>query len=160
MRLKIFSGRGDEGKFDLEYFSTKKLDKVMGEYYELVPSVFYPRMASWIQKSLEADELPGELIDTVIRPDIDPLLAARRYRNFARRVSDLAWADVGIPVEVIAATMDQKRIAERADALELCRLWFTRALKNQMAAPVKIHITRDPAYRLGVPYPELTTRMQ
>ena len=114
--------------------------------WTLTPGVFYPAMVRHIHRSLQEEELPPELVDKVINPDADPLLAARRYRNWAKRIEREAWNDALTHI----AKVPEGRLMKRAEALECCRLWFTRALKNHAKPPIMIHITRDEAYKLGV----------
>ena len=119
--------------------------KVQGVWV-LTPAVFYPAMIEHIQESMAKDELPPELIDIRINPDVDPCLAARRYKGWARRISALAWSDALLPLSVIPA----RRIPARAEALECCRLWFTRALKNaEGPAGIRIRILKDFRFKLG-----------
>ena len=79
---------------------------------------------------------------------IDPCLAARRYRGWARRIPAQAWEDAQVAPEHMRT---HERQMARAEALECCRLWFTRALKNkERPAGISIHISADPRFRLGV----------
>ncbi len=112
----------------------------------ITPSTFYPAMIKRIHATLDDPGLPQELVDKVPHPEIDPGLAARRYRNWARRVEGTAWADAQVS---LLAVRSMERIEARAEALECARLWFTRALKNLSGEPVRIHIERDNNFRLG-----------
>lgn len=111
--------------------------------------------------------LPSELIDAEHRghPDVDPLGAARRLRRLCRRMPATAWDDALLPREqfadvptpglspeqyVTAATADDdsiddriRRLFFRAAALEYARLWFTRAIKNQMQGQLKLKLIPD-----------------
>lgn len=111
--------------------------------------------------------LPAELIDAEHRghPDVDPLGAARRLRRLCRRMPATAWDDALLPREgfadvktpslspdqyVLAASADDDRIDDRirrlffrAAALEYARLWFTRALKNQLEGQLTIALIAD-----------------
>jgi hypothetical protein len=130
-------------------------DEVDEGHYEILPSEFYPAMIAHIQKSLEQGDLPRELVDKDPHPDIDPNMAARRYRNWAKRITPQAWGDALKNLEEVVPlanpTKEQvARVVRRAEALECARLWFTRALKNAKAPPIYIHILNDPRFRLGV----------
>lgn len=158
MKLRLFGTKGDEGHFNPEEFCVKKVDPAVGEYYEITPGEFYPKMVAWVRTAAAHEELPPELVDSVIKAEVDPLLAARRYKAYAKRIPDISWSDALVPVNIIAATT-QERLSARADALELCRLWFTRAMKNQAGGPIKIHILKDERFALGVPYPGLPAKL-
>lgn len=140
-RFKLFGG----DKFKLT--DVAKRDK-SGQYV-ITPGEFYPAMIAHIRASVEAGDLPAELIDRDIKQEIDPTLAARRYLNWARRIPDLAWRDALVPLAVLEGKGLQVRIAERAEALECARLWFTRAAKNFDGGLTRIRILCDPAYKLG-----------
>ena len=114
--------------------------------WTITPGVFYPAMTRHILKSLREEELPPELVDKEINAEADPLLAARRYRNWARRIEAEAWKDANTHI----GKVPQQRWMKRAEALECARLWFTRALKNNRKGPHMIHILRDEGYKLGV----------
>ena len=104
-------------------------------------------MIQHIKESLEDGDLPAELVDTIVHPEIDPCLAARRYRGWARRIPEQAWLDAEVAPELVP----DSRLMARAEALECARLWFTRALKNkERPAGISIHISADPRFRLGV----------
>lgn len=119
------------------------------QVYVLTPRVFYPAMVQRIQVELSEEGLPGELIDKKINPEIDPTMAARRYKRWAGRIATAAWADALVPLAALPQE-DEQRIEDRAEALECARLWFTRALKNKVSpAPVRIKILRDDDYKLG-----------
>lgn len=133
------------GKWDPTDYARKE-----GEVWILSPSVFYPAMIKHIRICVGEGTLPEELIDREVNPDIDPALAARRYRAWARRITAQAWNDALCPLERVLG-LGIERIAERAQALECARLWFTRALKNGKGpGTVKIRILRDDRYRLGI----------
>ena len=112
----------------------------------VTPGVFYPAMIQHIKESLASGDLPAELIDRQIKGDVDPTLAAKRYRGWGRRISDQAWADALRPLGQVRV----KDWRNRAEALECARLWFTRALKNREAPPVYIKILKDDRFKLGV----------
>jgi len=128
-------------RFDPSEFAT-----LVGGRWTITPGVFYPAMVRHIHGSLQIEELPPELVDRVINPEVDPLLAARRYRNWARTIEPEAWRDALTHINKVP----EKRLVKRAEALECCRLWFTRALKNNEKPPISIHILKDEGYRLGV----------
>jgi len=128
-------------------WNPKRFAKKEKGVWEVTPAVFFPAMIEHIQESLASGELAEELIDIIVHPEIDPCLAARRYRNWARRIPEQAWTDAMLPPELVP----DSRIMARAEALECCRLWFTRALKNaERPAGISIHISNDPRFRLGV----------
>lgn len=111
-------------------------------------------------------------------PDTDPLAAARRLRRWARDLPAAAWEDALAPraafgepptpdlsldrllrllrddaafASFAAGSGDTawlRRILARAAALEVARVWFTRALKNQLEGELALRITRDAAFRL------------
>lgn len=139
---KIFGGKSWNPK---DY-----AQKVKG-VWALTPGVFYPAMIQHIQETLAGQDLPAELIDIRVRPDVDPCLAARRYRNWARRIPGRAWEDALRPLaDVFSQGWNGERLLQRAEALECARLWFTRALKNAEApAAIRIRILRDERYKLG-----------
>lgn len=134
---------GDKGWNPKDY-----AQKVRG-VWAVTPGTFYPAMIHHIRASLAAGELPPELIDIQIQDEVDPTLAAKRYRNWARRIPESAWRDALLPLAAIPAR-DEERIDRRAEALECCRLWFTRALKNaERPAGIRIRILRDERFKLG-----------
>lgn len=130
------------GKWDPKDYA-RQVDGV----WEITPAKFYPAMIKHIHATLDDAGLPPELVDRDPRPEVDPGLAARRYRSWARKIDGTAWADALQPLGKIP---DFRRIKARAEALECARLWFTRALKNHTGGPIFIHIERDSAFRLGV----------
>ena len=113
----------------------------------ITPATFYQAMIQHIKDSLASGDLPTELVDRKIKGEIDPTLAAKRYRNWARGISDQAWDDALTPLSLVGT--HQRQLA-RAEALECARLWFTRALKNAETHPVYIRILKDNRFRLGV----------
>jgi hypothetical protein len=130
------------GKFDPADYARKA-----GKLWVISPAMFYPAMIKHIRASLESQDLPAELVDREVNPEVDPGLAARRYRNWARRITPQAWNDALQPPNL---NLGERRAIERAEALECARLWFTRALKNHESGPVHIRILRDDRYRLGI----------
>lgn len=133
------------GKWDPKDYARK-----VGGTWEATPAEFYPAMIGHIMDSQASGELPAELIDKRVNPEVDPCLAARRYRNWARRIPGEAWADATLPLAQVLSTCDVRRIKARAEALECARLWFTRALKNNEKSPIYIHILKDTRFALGV----------
>lgn len=136
------------GKFDPKDFADKQ-----GETWVVIPSVFYPAMIAHIKKSLENEDIPQELVDKDPHPEIDPRTAARRYRNWAKRIGPQAWTDAHRSLIEIPADDERKwvlRVTQRAEALECARLWFTRALKNGAEGMTRIRILNDSRFKLGV----------
>lgn len=121
-----------------------------GGKWVLDPEKFYPAMIKHIRESLEHEDLPAELVDRNPRPEIDPMMAARRYRNWAVRIPTQAWEDAECSFAEVVEHGDLVRVARRAEVLECARLWFTRALKNTAKDPIYIRILNDPRFRLGV----------
>lgn len=149
MKIQLF---GKKPAFDLGAFSKTRKHPVLGEYFELTPAEFYPAMVAHIREAIQSPDLPAELVDRDVNPQIDPLLAARRYYNYAKRIPEGAWSDALVPLAVLLSKPHIdiiKRVRQRAEALELARLWFTRAAKNQAGRPIGIHILKDENFRLG-----------
>ena len=115
--------------------------------YVMDPAVFYPAMVEHIQAAVAAGKLPAELVDPKPSVDVDPALAARSYVRKARAIRPGAWADALTPRSAFTGEDAADRLFYRAEALELCRLWFTRALKNAKG-PLYVRIREDPDYRL------------
>lgn len=154
MKLRIFGKDNKERGWNPEDYARRRVDLQVGEYWEIEPGTFYPLMIAYIRQAIQSEDLPAELIDRQVKAQIDPLLAARRYYNNARRIQEVAWGDALVPLQVFLEKGPDAhwltRMEQRAEALELARLWFTRAVKNLSDRPVAIHILCDPDYRLGV----------
>lgn len=91
-------------------------------------SVLYPALVARIRECLERNVRPRELLDLDNpNPDVPVDAAARLYRGHAQALPDGALDLALTPADECPAEL----LADRAAALELCRKWFTRALKNR-----------------------------
>ena len=115
--------------------------------YVIDPAVFYPAMVEHIQAAVAAGRLPAELVEQNPSIDVDPAMAARSYFRKAQAIGPGAWADALTPRSAFTGKDAAERLFYRAEALELCRLWFTRALKNAKG-PLFLRILKNDDYRL------------
>ena len=131
--------------------SVGRPDMVKAGYapFTFEPAVIYPATIARILEVLKDGSLPTELIDKKLNPDVDPRSAALMHRSRIKAIPEEAW-DLALKPrsEFTDSPDDAALVAMRADALEAARLWFTRALKNEVGKPVGIHILRDDDYRL------------
>lgn len=119
------------------------------EPFVFEPAVIYPATIARIKQVLKDGSLPTELIDKNLNPDVDPRSAALMHRSRIRAIPEEAW-DLALKPrsEFTDSPDDAGLLVIRADALEAARLWFTRALKNEVGKPVGVHILKDDDYRL------------
>jgi hypothetical protein len=119
------------------------------EPFAFEPAVIYPATIARILEVLADGSLPTELIDKNLNPDVDPRSAALMHRSRIKAIPEEAWALALKPRSEFADSPDDAALLGiRADALEAARLWFTRALKNEVGKPVGVHILKDEDYRL------------
>lgn len=111
--------------------------------FEIDPAEVYPAVIAHIVEVVSGAEEPTELVDVNPTFGVDPYLAARSYTSKAKALPASAF-DLAL---VDRDDVSDADVELRAAALELARLWFTRALKN-LKAPVFIRIKNRPAFRL------------
>lgn len=111
-------------------------------WYATQPAVMYPATIARIGEVIASGEMPPELVGSS-NPEADPMAAAREYRLQARRLPAEAWKLAAAP-----APSDPEKRRVRAEALELARKWFTRALKLAVGKSLGLHILKDPGFRL------------
>lgn len=102
-----------------------------GPKYEVAPADLYPNMAAHITEVLESGaNMPGNL---------------SRYLAQAKALGAEAFDLVGLAKgETLEADLPA-----RAEALEVCRLWFTELLHAAVGyEKIHLHITFDEAYKL------------
>ena len=103
-------------------------------WFTLDPDVVYPYVLARIAEALETGVAP---------PAIREQLLPR-----ARALPELAWAHAETPRDELPATISPERLADRAAALDIVRLW---ALELQHAAcgyvSRGVHIVKRPAWR-------------
>lgn len=146
--------------FTLSNFVTTEDRQPDGRTWFLVDAaVAYPETIARLREFLTGDELPAELMGSS-NPDVAPAAGARLAISRIRQLPDEAFDWALIPFEKFSAdprnhenTVEvQGRLVSpiicRALALELARLWFTRALKLQHG-PIGVHISNAPAFKLG-----------
>lgn len=115
-------------------------------WFVVEPSYMYPAMITRIQQALQDKEaVPAELIDTHGNEEIDSRSAARQHMRDAKAVAQEGWQLCDAENSDMLADGQRKM---RAQALEVARRWFTRALKNRVDGPIGLHILNDPKYRL------------
>ena len=117
------------------------------EWFAVDADVLYPAMVKRIREAVAENGLPQELVDVApVSIEVDPAAAARRYYKRAKKVEEIAWINALRPRDDFAD--DSPVLVGRTEALELARMWFTRALKNGRGA-VGIHILKGSGkYRL------------
>lgn len=119
-----------------------------GDYvtYEIAPADLYPATVARIQEALADGGVPEELIDPApIDPRIAPAQAAQAYMSQAAAIPADGWRLALLPRSEVTK---QANINLRAQALELARRWYTRALHMAVGAPLGLHILLDEDYRL------------
>lgn len=119
------------------------------------PAVLYPAMVKRIRAALAEEPdgslasrlgVPQELVGAD-HPDADPLAAGRRLAAAARKMGDRL--DLALEPFSDAQKWEDWERADRNAALELCRLWFTRALQLAVGGPAGLRITKNDAYKLS-----------
>lgn len=130
----------------LAYCQPEQRDVAGPPWVSVHPADLYPAVIDRIRHCLATDlKYPPELVDIDPQPGIDPWRAAGNYVAAARRLPPQAWDDALADLAELGT--DPNRLADRRTALELARLWFTRALKNRVR-PIGLHLTADPQFRL------------
>jgi len=116
----------------------------MGTRFEIEPSVMYPATIDRIVDVLAFGKVPLELMDLHAVFGVNPLAAAEQLITRARKVPAWSWQDALAPKDEVGPG---PRIADRAEALEIARLWFTQAMQVK-EGKVILHILRDERFRL------------
>lgn len=98
--------------------------------YVVDPEMLYPETVNHILSVLGIGTIPAG--------------ALRQYYLEAQRLNLSAWDLALTPLEACPAA---QRI-DRAQALELARLWFTELLHEAHGGPVLVHILANGKYRL------------
>mgnify|MGYP001818927467 CR=1 FL=1 len=102
--------------------------------FEVVPGIMYPAMVRHVVANLKKD------------PPNDGL---RRYYAMAKRIqgkAGYAWESALVSRERCSSDV---QVRYRAEALETCRLWFTKMLHQAVnEVPMVVHILGDDRYRL------------
>lgn len=116
------------------------------QVFEIAPADLYPATVGRIQEAIAGGELPAELIDhNPADPRIAPAQGAMQYMAEAQAIPNRAWSLADVPRDQITKQAD---VALRAQALEMARRWFTRALQLAAGGPIGLHILKDEDYRL------------
>lgn len=117
----------------------------LGTRFDIDPALMFPATVGRIVEVLESGIVPIELMDRKPVFGINPLAAAEQLILRAKRLPTFAWEH---------ALAHKSKCAEparpdRAEALEVARLWFTQAMQVKEGVVI-LHILRDPndTYRL------------
>lgn len=117
----------------------------LGTRFEVDPSVMFPATIVRIQDVLLTGVVPIELMDRKPVFGVNPLAAAEQLILRAKNVPQFSWE------HALAHKRDCPALAmaDRAEALEVARLWFTQAMQVK-EGQVILHILRDlnDTYRL------------
>jgi len=106
--------------------------QLKGPSFEVEPNVLYPQTIAHIRAQLAVD---GWVAPEHLRP----------HFSDAKKIADEVW-DLALTER---AEIPAKRLAERAEALECARRWFTSALHAAIGnAPMNLRITKDEGWRL------------
>lgn len=118
--------------------------------YAVAASELYPPTIARIGEVLEAGGIPQELVDPDPPIGVSREQGALRLLSNARRVPAGAWEDALVSRDEVNGA---ERLEARAQALEVARHWFTRALHMSTGGGgLNLHILNngpeDAAYRL------------
>jgi hypothetical protein len=111
-------------------------------YYAVDPGEFYPATVAAIKAQLETGKTPPRYIQAGGEIRQNPLVEL--YQR-ATKVPEQSWDHALEPGD----NYPPKARANRREALEVARLWFTETLHQQLDyAPLGLHILKDERYRL------------
>ena len=100
-------------------------------WYVVDPAVMYPLMISWIRERIKSSKPPED--------------GTQIYYRTARTVDLQGWVHALLPKDETPA----QYIQDRATALEVARLWFTKMLHNKIGGgSMGLHILANDKYKL------------